>query len=356
MNSTKKLVSVVVPVYNAEKYLWDTIWNIRSQSYKDIEILLINDASKDKSEEICKELAKADERIRVISHPHNMGAGGARNTGIIAARGEYLIFADADDDCDKDMIKEAVDKIENDGTDWVIWGIKEKIYDTKGKQLSERDIVPKDGCFTDTDDARMQIIGLEKSTLFGYPYNKLYKIHIIKACGIRFNKDVLYEDFVFNADYAEKIKSLSLLPKASYTYEKRNEDNVTSRFVKEYFELSRKRVKRVYDMYVSWGLLNKNIRDVLANKYFRYYLSALARNCDARSKMDKEARKEWVEKSFKDDLVRRIAASDTEFSKLNKKVYELYKNKCTGRLLHMGTAVRLAQKIMPGKFAKEKSK
>ena len=198
MNSTKKLVSVVVPVYNAEKYLWDTIWNIRSQSYKDIEILLINDASKDKSEEICKELAKADERIRVISHPHNMGAGGARNTGIIAARGEYLIFADADDDCDKDMIKEAVDKIENDGTDWVIWGIKEKIYDTKGKQLSERDIVPKDGCFTDTDDARMQIIGLEKSTLFGYPYNKLYKIHIIKACGIRFNKDVLYEDFVFN--------------------------------------------------------------------------------------------------------------------------------------------------------------
>lgn len=98
------MISVIVPIYNMEKYLKRCLDSIVNQTYSDLEIILINDGSKDNSKEICDDYAKKDKRIRVI-HKDNEGVSAARNDGIDAANGEYLAFVDSDDYIAPDMIE-----------------------------------------------------------------------------------------------------------------------------------------------------------------------------------------------------------------------------------------------------------
>ena len=89
------LVSVIIPVYQAEKFLTECVESVRKQDYSELEIVLVNDGSTDRSNQMCEELAAADPRIRVI-HQNNKGSGAARNAGIKEATGKYLLFLDAE--------------------------------------------------------------------------------------------------------------------------------------------------------------------------------------------------------------------------------------------------------------------
>lgn len=104
MSQNKPLVSIVVPVYNAQDFLSDCINSLLGQSYQNIEIILINDGSTDSSGRICDSYGKMDKRIKVI-HQKNRGVSSARNTGIINAKGEYITFIDADDMIHRDYVK-----------------------------------------------------------------------------------------------------------------------------------------------------------------------------------------------------------------------------------------------------------
>lgn len=99
-----ELISVIVPVYNAEKYIYKCVESICQQSYSNYELILINDGSKDKSLLICKEFSELDSRIVVIDRP-NGGASAARNTGLDAAKGDYIVFVDSDDYVSPDYLR-----------------------------------------------------------------------------------------------------------------------------------------------------------------------------------------------------------------------------------------------------------
>lgn len=109
-------VSVIVPVYNTSRYLEQCVGSIIAQTYKDLEIILVDDGSTDNSGEICDELAKKDGRI-VCFHKKNGGLGSARNYGLERATGEYISFIDSDDLADKDMISVLVSDMERFGAD-----------------------------------------------------------------------------------------------------------------------------------------------------------------------------------------------------------------------------------------------
>ena len=89
-------ISIIIPIYNGEKFIEKCIKSIKNQTFKDFEIILVNDGSSDNSGQICDELAKNDNRIKVI-HQENLGVSEARNRGIIASKGEYICFIDCDD-------------------------------------------------------------------------------------------------------------------------------------------------------------------------------------------------------------------------------------------------------------------
>lgn len=119
---SEELISVIVPVYNVEKYLDRCIKSIINQSYKNIEILLIDDGSPDNCPKLCDEWAKKDERIKVF-HKVNAGLGMARNTGIDYATGKYICFVDSDDYIDLNLIQETYDVAKQQKSDIVMYGL-----------------------------------------------------------------------------------------------------------------------------------------------------------------------------------------------------------------------------------------
>lgn len=130
-------VSVVIPVYNADKYLKECLDSICGQTYENLEIICVDDNSKDKSKKILEGYQKNDSRI-VLLHQSHQGAGEARNLGTCHAKGEFIIFLDADDCFDKYMIEKAVHRIKKDNADMVIFGA-EYFFDDNRKQTYDAD-------------------------------------------------------------------------------------------------------------------------------------------------------------------------------------------------------------------------
>ena len=120
MNS---LVSIIVPVYNAQDYVGKCIASILAQSYTNIELILVNDGSTDKSEDVCRKYARLDERIKIFSQS-NGGVSNARNKGLDKASGEYIMFVDADDYIESNMVEVMYKAIKEENVSMSIAGMK----------------------------------------------------------------------------------------------------------------------------------------------------------------------------------------------------------------------------------------
>ena len=124
------IVSVIIPVYNAEKFLKQCLNSVISQTLKEIEIICVDDGSTDNTNAILKAFSEKDQRITVI-HQQNAGAGAARNNGLRRAKGKYLSFLDADDFFEKTMLERAVSKIEEDQAEFVVFRCNQYLEDQK---------------------------------------------------------------------------------------------------------------------------------------------------------------------------------------------------------------------------------
>lgn len=138
----QKLVTVVIPVYNVEKYLDRCLESITKQSYRNLEIILVDDASLDSCPQKCDDWAKKDARIRVI-HKENGGLGMARNTGLFASTGDYICFFDSDDYVDTDTIEICMDRIKATNADVAIFGFITE--NANGEPLTDRTPTVEDG-------------------------------------------------------------------------------------------------------------------------------------------------------------------------------------------------------------------
>ena len=119
MEKKKSLVSIIVPAYNAEKFIDKCIRSVLNQSYPNLELILVDDGSTDETGKICEEYASKDTRVRVI-HKKNSGVSAARNMGLSSAIGEYVVFLDSDDWLDEDIVELALKKYQKNCIN--IWG------------------------------------------------------------------------------------------------------------------------------------------------------------------------------------------------------------------------------------------
>lgn len=241
-------VSIIVPVYNVEKYLDRCIKSLRNQSLADIEIILVDDSSTDSSLEICKKAAEEDSRIKVI-HKVNEGAGKARNSGLKVATGEYIGFVDSDDFVEEDMYKTLCDKADKYGSDLVLSGVLR----VDGNMFSEAGgCVRKNYFESDTHfesdeelkELRMGIVGALPHEPDDSKYGKstaknLFKNEIIKNNNIVYNseREIFSEDALFMIDYVSCIKKATGIPEAFYNY-CRNGESVSKSYNAERFEKS----------------------------------------------------------------------------------------------------------------------
>ncbi len=219
-----ELISVIIPIYNVEKYLEKCIESIINQTYKNLEIILVDDGSKDKSDEICDEYAKKDNRIKVI-HKENSGVSSARNVGIENSKGEYISFVDSDDWLEKDFIEKLHNIIKENNSDLAQSGYYRVVGENKEKINSTENI-------ENIDKNEFLIRVLSPQTGFGLCHMKLIKKKIIGD--IRFNENLKAgEDALFNEMISQNIKKATFYGYPLYNY-RINENSAVKRFDKNY--------------------------------------------------------------------------------------------------------------------------
>ncbi|MCL2627438.1 MAG: glycosyltransferase [Oscillospiraceae bacterium] len=202
------LISVIVPIYNAEAFLEKCVRSILAQSYKNTEVILVNDGSTDKSGEICDAIAGSDSRVKVI-HKENGGESSARNVGLNAANGEFFALVDHDDILDNSMYECMHEVMQTTGADLCICGYKQDFGNYK-RIIN----VPVDSKLDMEEFVAAYVKDFEKYNLvFPMPWNKLYRtclISEVEAGGksIRFPEWlVVGGDLWFNADIISEVKN-----------------------------------------------------------------------------------------------------------------------------------------------------
>ena len=210
------LVSVIVPAYNAAGFISRCVESIVSQSYQELEILLLNDGSRDDTLAICRKLAEADPRIRVIDKP-NTGAADTRSCGLALARGEYIQFADSDDYLLPGCTANLVAAARRSHADLVLAPYRMMVprrdggYDTR-----EYSLLPA-GEYSKVDYL-WQLTGHAAAFYYGVLWNKLYRRDLIRMAQIRFENVVFAEDQLFNTRYLQAAQRFAAIDEAVYCY------------------------------------------------------------------------------------------------------------------------------------------
>ena len=216
-------VSIIMPVYNASSYIVQSVSQILSQPLYDIELLLVDDGSTDESASICDAYAEKDERIRVLHEPHS-GVAHSRQVGLEAAKGVYILYVDADDQVEPDMIADMYQEAVSQKADMVICDYRELTYD--GEVYRKQDPTALSG------EAILEDILSGK--LYGALWNKMMRREWLLQTKASFPLELaMREDLIFLSQCLPYASKIAYIPKAYYGYERRNTSALTSHYVNE---------------------------------------------------------------------------------------------------------------------------
>lgn len=222
-------VSVIMPVYNAEKYLSEAIESVLNQTYTDFELLLINDRSTDNSKEICRNYSERDSRITLLENNSEIhGPGPTRNIGLDYATGEYVYFMDADDWADEELLQCAVNRMQETNADIVQFGVIYERYDGNSSEQyfwSGKDIITKDE--------------IKRNFFYYWKENRnslwmhLFRKKVVEA--IRFENIIIGEDISYIMDVLCNAEKIAYIAKALYHY-RYVEGSTSHRWIKNTIE------------------------------------------------------------------------------------------------------------------------
>ncbi|HIR26208.1 MAG TPA: glycosyltransferase [Candidatus Egerieimonas faecigallinarum] len=211
----QKKVSIIIPVYNRENTIERCLDSILTQTYKNLEVIIINDGSTDRSGEIINAYALKDSRILAITK-ENSGVSDSRNFGLKSAHGDYIQFADSDDWLPERATELLVEALEKNRSDMVI----ADYCRVRGRQLYQSGAIENAGTLTRAEFAQVM---MEKASDFyyGVVWNKLYRRKIIKKYKLQFSEELQWcEDFLFNLEYLKYTAKVEVIKEPVYYYVK----------------------------------------------------------------------------------------------------------------------------------------
>ncbi|MGL4990803.1 MAG: glycosyltransferase family 2 protein [Sarcina sp.] len=310
-------LSIIVPIYNGERYVKSVIENVIKQKYEDFELIIINDGSTDNTKVVCDSIENLDSRVKII-HKENEGVSTTRNMGIEIASGEYITFLDCDDRIDFSMYKNMVDKLEEEAYDLVMCSYTieydakndDKLFPWEDREFKGNDIVNRislnmlssmdeDGSFSDT--------------IMGSTWRCIFKKSIIEKNNLRFDKTLkIAEDLIFMLEYLNECKSVYTTNKCYYFYNQKTDqlsatqkyssdlEDTLDRVDKKILEILSnipnlketkiwylREVTHICSLVVNASLKSRNIgfvqkrnevRDMIKRRDLNYYLSRLDKN------------------------------------------------------------------------------
>ena len=267
----KILVSVIVPVYNVEKYIERTITSIKEQDYENIEIIIVDDGSPDRSSQIVDEISKSDTRIKVI-HKKNGGVSSARNAGLKIANGEYVTFVDGDDWIDPNYVSYYVTLIEKYQCEMIF---NKNNYSEKCKYSGNK-------CVIIRPEKAMEWIYTGK--IFVAVWNKIYKTSFLKKYRIAFDETIWYgEGMLFNIDCLQYVDKVVVCEKCVY-HQTANPDSAMRKFnlksnlcgikslevQKRHWKKENERVEKAWEYHrraFNWSIMSGIARAGVEEKY-----------------------------------------------------------------------------------------
>lgn len=243
------LLSVVIPVYNAEKFLKATVDSVLAQISNDYEIILVDDGSTDKSAIMCDSLASQHPQIRVVHKP-NGGVSSARNLGMDVAKGKYITFIDSDDKAGQNMFSDLLNECESKNADKVFCGFDE-ICENESHIIHIADLPPRQLLDRNYIVSSMLYLGCTTDSYMNSVWGSLYRAELIRKYNLRFEKRSMGEDWLFNMQYCDIIDSAVYVNEPYYKY-MRNGESAMSRYHPRQFEF--------------W-IENRKFRKCLSDKY-----------------------------------------------------------------------------------------
>lgn len=275
-------ISVIVPVYNVEKYINECIESILAQSFEDFELILVDDGSTDSSGAICDRYAERDPRVKVI-HKENGGVSSARNVGIRTAKGTYITFVDSDDMVKKTMLMEYHTAMKKNDVDIIISGLI-FFYEDTGKR---EDFCLLEGKFYVKDDFNEKYKELSDRYALSAIYSKLYKNEYIKKNNVRFDERFsILEDGTFVVQYLSCCKSVYCVKDPLYIYRQHSQISLMKKYNHNSLMSLENYISAWNDLYI---LLDEENKMSLIQSWVRYFIGFLLqvynRSClDSREK------------------------------------------------------------------------
>ena len=275
------LVSIIVPVYNVEKYLKRCVDSILAQTFIDYELILVDDGSSDSSDIICDEYAAKFDKIYVI-HQKNGGLSAARNAGMSIARGEYFLFCDSDDYVSPQWCETLVSSAVKHPKSYVFGGIHKVSIDdivADRKHISANSI--------EKEYPICAFLKLHTESKAGFAWNVLYDAAIIHKNNILFRQDLIVEDLPFCLEYLKHTHSLVYCGHAGYYYLQRDSSTLSRKYYQDGYRKWREKYALIQDFVdecIAYEA-KESCRETIANYYLYFFLASLNNTFDDRSNL-----------------------------------------------------------------------
>ncbi|MBQ8726180.1 MAG: glycosyltransferase family 2 protein [Clostridia bacterium] len=258
-------LSIIIPVYNAEDFLYKSVDAVINQTFQDWELILVNDGSRDESLKKCQEYAEKESRIKIIDK-QNEGAGPARNAGISVAQGEYVTFIDADDWMEVDAYKTLVDEMEKTDADLLLFGMKTHVVDKNDSivEMKEDDVPIIQ--IVEQKEFRNKWTSFYEKVNMDSVCNKIFKSSIIKSNGLNFPPLRRMQDGVFNMYYAEHVHHFITLNKNFYNRKWNCIDTQRKKIPPHVLDCALAYYKTAQSLLEKWGLETAQNKRVFLEK------------------------------------------------------------------------------------------
>lgn len=253
-NNIDDLITVVMPVYKVEKYLQRAIDSVTNQTYKNLELILVDDGSPDKCGTLCDEAAEKDDRIKVI-HQKNSGAPIARNNALDIASGNYVCFFDSDDFVEKNMLEFLHNMCVEHDLDLAVSGFFIDTYedDANAEKFFTLDYIPQDKIYKTKENFRKDAYMYFDKNMFYPPWNKMYKKSYLDKNSLRFT-NTYRDDFPFVIDSIRNIEKIGFTSKQFYHFQRARKESETAKYIPNLYDKRQEEHEIMLDLLKDWNL------------------------------------------------------------------------------------------------------
>lgn len=347
--------SVLMPVYNSQKFLRRAIDSVLNQSFQDFELIVVDDCSTDGSIDILQEYQQQDKRVIVAKTKANLGVANARNEGMKLVKGRFLTFVDSDDYIEPDLFLKVKEKIDSTGAQLIKYSVVEQYYDARQNLIGKKEVCLKDEVFNSITDIRNAILPMEKLPLFGYLWNSFYDLKTITKDLWNFDTHMyVNEDFVMNMRLIDRVNIMACMSYVGYHYERRINNSLSTRKNGQYYECSKAKVEILLKKYAEWNLLTTSNKADIYWLYIRIVYSTICRwldNAPYRTVMNK------VDQIYHDTIFESFCEADdisTFYNGKERVMYLFLRNKRTLSILFLCRGISFVKKYFQVFFAKIK--